>query len=134
MGARPQTASGSSSERYRKAGNETFFSEIVACHVSLQLRVKNPFFMESHGECGLAQIGLRRTRRDLADGDLNDARLPRIVAGRDALVGEVRIMCSGSDQSKSWKMIVRKESEYTYNDFLRFRGKPWSTRLTTMAA
>ena len=54
--------------------------------------MKNPFFMESHGECGLAQIGLRRTRRDLADDDddQNDVRLPRIVAGRDALVGEVQ--------------------------------------------
>ena len=53
--------------------------------------MKNPFFMESHGECGLAQIGLRRTRRDLADDDeQQDVRLPRIVAGRDALVGEVQ--------------------------------------------
>ena len=51
--------------------------------------MKNPFFMESHGECGLAQIGLRRTRRDLADNDRKDVRLPRIVAGRDALAGEV---------------------------------------------
>ena len=50
--------------------------------------------MESHGECGLAQIGLRRTRRDLADDDnQNDVRLPRIVAGRDALVGEVHAHC-----------------------------------------
>ena len=49
--------------------------------------MKNPFFMESHGECGLAQIGLRRTRRDTED--IGEVRLPRIVAGRDALVGEV---------------------------------------------
>ena len=56
--------------------------------------MKNPFFMESHGECGLAQIGLHRTRRDLADDDdQNDVRLPRIVAGRDALVGEVHAHC-----------------------------------------
>ena len=50
--------------------------------------MKNPFFMESHGECGMAQIGLRRSRRD-SDDDFRDVRLPRIVAGRDALVGEV---------------------------------------------
>ena len=49
--------------------------------------MKNPFFMESHGECGLAQIGLRRTRRNTED--IGEVRLPRIVAGRDALVGEV---------------------------------------------
>ena len=55
--------------------------------IERKLRVKNPFFMESHGECGLAQMGLRRTRRG-AD-DARDVRLPRIVAGRDALVGEV---------------------------------------------
>ena len=64
---------------------------IARTGISFQLRVKNPFFMESHGECGLAQIGLRRTRRDLADDDeQQDVRLPRIVAGRDALVGEVQ--------------------------------------------
>jgi hypothetical protein len=65
----------------------------------LQLPVRNPFFVESHGDCGLAKIGhherlLARYKRAIGrgggGGEEDDLAISaRIVEGRKAVTGEV---------------------------------------------
>ena len=58
---------------------------------STQLRIRNPFFLEAHGECGIQMIRrsdvFNRLKRNAEDESINYH--PKVVGSHDAFRGEV---------------------------------------------